>query len=356
MPIVPLYGHESIRRRLRRMIDTGSLAGSLLLEGLRGIGKQRLALWLAQLLVCDHDDKPCGTCLACRSVLELRHPDVFWVYPRPRLSDANATSDDVVEDLVEASAERAAKHGLYARPSGSGAIFLATTLTIVGKAAMSPSMGRRKIFIVGDAERMVAQEGSDQAANAFLKLLEEPPSDTTILLTSSEPGALLPTIRSRVVSIRCAPLADAEVLSFVRDPNAKAMLDSLDLPRGDAERVALARGAPGDLLSVEALSSARAGALRLLHASSARGAERYATALAHGSAGARGAFSDMLAELNVLLSQRAESSLLAGDTDGAYAAARAAVAVTEAQARADGNVSPQLTAAALMDALQGVPA
>jgi DNA polymerase-3 subunit delta' len=356
MPIVPLFGHDNIRRRLRRMVASGSLPGSLRFEGTRGIGKQRLALWLAQLLACESDDRPCGACLACRSVLELRHPDVFWVYPRPRLSDANATSQDVIEDLAESSQERVANHGLYARPSGSEAIFLATTLTIVGKAAMSPSMGHRKVFIVGDAERMIAQEGSDQAANAFLKLLEEPPQDSTILLTSSEPGALLPTIRSRVISVRCAPLPDEDVLAFVRAPVVKIALDALDLPRTDAERVALARGAPGDLLSVATLSVARASAMRLLRAASARGAERYAAALTLGSAGARGAFSDMLAELNALLRERAESSLSAGDSAGAYAAAKAVIAVTEAQDRADGNVSPQLTAAALMDALQRVPA
>jgi DNA polymerase III subunit delta' len=356
MPIVQLFGHESIRRRLRRMVDARSLPGSLLFEGVRGIGKQRLALWLAQLLVCESEDRPCGACLACRSVLELRHPDVFWVYPRPRLSDANATSEDVIEDLSEANQERIANHGLYVRPSGSEAIFLATTLTIVGKAAMAPAMGHRKVFIVGDAERMIAQEGSDQAANAFLKLLEEPPQDTTILLTSSESGALLPTIRSRVISIRCALLADADVLAFIREPNVKAVLDSLNLSRVDADRVALARGAPGDLLSAAGLSVARSAALSLLHASATRGAERYAAALAHGSSGARGAFSDMLAELNVLLRERAESSLATGDTAGAYAAAKAVIAVTEAQARADGNVSPQLTAAALMNALQQVPA
>ncbi len=355
MPIVQLFGHENGRRRLRRMVEGSTLPNSILLEGARGIGKQRLALWLAQLMVCERDDKPCGYCMACRSVLDLRHPDVFWVYPRPRLSDSNATADDVIEDLDESNRERVDAHGLYARPSGSEAIFLATTLTIVGKAAMSPAMGRSKVFIVGDAERMVAQEGSDQAANAFLKLLEEPPADTTIVLTSSEPGGLLPTIRSRVMSFRCAPLSDADVLGFVRDPRAKALLDTLDLPRSDAERVTIARGAPGDLLSSAALSAARAAALRVLRAAAANGAERYATALSQGSAGARGAFSDMLAELNVLLRERAESSLETGDMNGAYAAARAAAAVTEAQARADGNVSPQLSTAALLDALAGVP-
>ncbi|MDQ2890248.1 MAG: hypothetical protein M3R65_06790 [Gemmatimonadota bacterium] len=356
MPIIQLFGHESVRRGLRRMAETSTLPGSILLEGARGIGKQRLALWLAQLLVCEREETPCGTCMACRSVLDLRHPDVFWVYPRPRLTDPNATADDVIEDISESNQERLERRGLYARPSGTEAIFLATTLTIVGKAAMSPAMGRRKVFIVGDAERMVAQEGSDQAANAFLKLLEEPPADTTILLTSSEPGALLPTIRSRVVAIRCAPLGDTDVLAFVREPVAKAALDALDLPREDAERVRLARGAPGDLLSVAAVSAARNAALKLLHAGSSRGAERYAEALAQGSAGARGAFSDTLAALNVLLRDRAESALAKGDADGAYVASKAVVAVIEAQARADGNVSPQLATAALLDALAGVPA
>jgi DNA polymerase-3 subunit delta' len=338
------------------MIDAKSLPSSILLEGRRGIGKQRLALWLAQLLVCEREDKPCGTCMACRCVLDLRHPDVFWVYPRPRLSDTTATSEDVIDDLQTATVERLEKHGLYARPSGSEAIYLVTTLTIVAKAAMAPAMGTRKIFIVGDAERMVAQEGSDQAANAFLKLLEEPPADTTILLTSSEAGALLPTVRSRVTSVRCAPVEEARVLEFVRNPDVKAELDSLDLPRSDADRIALARGAPGDLLSVAALASAHAAALRLLQASSSRGADRYSTALAQGTAGARGAFSDMLEELNVLLRERAESAVAAGDTGGAYAAAMAAVAVVQAQSYADGNVNPQLTSAVLMDALHGVPA
>lgn len=355
MPIVPLYGHESIRRRLRGMLDAGALPGSMLFEGVRGIGKQRLSLWLAQLQVCERADRPCGLCMPCRSVLSLQHPDVFWVFPRPRLGEASATADDVIDDLHEASVGRAENHGLYARPSGSEAIFLATTLTIVGKAAMAPAMGRRKIFIVGDAERMVAQEGSDQAANAFLKLLEEPPADTTIILTSSEPGALLPTIRSRVISIRFAPLSELDVLAFVRDPDVKAALDLLALPRGDTDRVALARGAPGDLLSTVAISAARAAALKLLEAAGTRGPARYATALAQGAAGARGAFSDTLSELNVLLRDRAESAVAAGDAGGAYAAAKAAVAVTEAQARADGNVNPQLTAAALMDALDGIP-
>lgn len=355
MAIVSIYGHEASRRRLARLVESGTLPGSLLFEGRRGIGKQRLALWLAQLLVCEREVKPCGTCMPCRCVLDLRHPDVYWFYPRPRLKDADASTGEVLEDFGESNAERLAQHGLYARPSGSEGIFLVTIKTLVQRAALAPSMGRRKIFIVGDAERMVSQEGADQAANAFLKLLEEPPADTTVILTSSEPGALLPTIQSRVVGIRCAPLPEAEVLRFVHDPAVKDALDKLDLPREDAERVALAAGAPGDLLSMESRIAAREAARRMLSAASAGGGERYAAALSQGSASARGAFSESLAELNVLLRNRAERALQSGDTGAAYAASKAMTAVCEAQTRAEGNVSPQLISTALLRALESVP-
>jgi len=127
-------------------------------------------------------------------VLELHYPDLYWVYPRPRLKAADPDADDVLQDYAESTAERLEHHGLYAASSGAEGLYIATIKTIVQKAATSPAVGRRKLFVVGDADRMISQEGADQAANAFLKLLEEPPADTTLILTSSEPGALLPTI------------------------------------------------------------------------------------------------------------------------------------------------------------------
>jgi DNA polymerase-3 subunit delta' len=289
-------------------------------------------------------------------VLSLEHPDVYWAFPRPRLKESDNTPDDALEDLRDAAKERAAAGGLYARPPRSEGIYLTMIQALVQRAALSPAVARRKVLIVGDAERMVVQEGSDQAANAFLKLLEEPPEDTTIILTSSESGALLPTIHSRVVAMRCAPLADDEVLAFVRDPVAKAQLDTLDLPRADAERVRMAEGAPGTLLSMESRNAARAEARRILTAAASRGAERYATALAQGSASARGAFSDALGELALVLRERVSSALSSGDTSTAYRASRAIDAVCEAQARADGNVNPQLITAALLRALDGIGA
>ena len=348
MPIIDLYGHERLRERLSASIRAGTLPSSLLLQGPRGVGKQRLALWLAQRLLCTEVDAPCGTCKACRYVRELTHPDLHWVFPRPRLKDTDPDLEQVRDDYGEATAERATNRGLYAAPSGSEGIFVATVRSLVQRAAMAPAMGTRKIFIVGDAERMVPQEGSDMAANAFLKLLEEPPADTTIILTSSEPGALLPTIRSRVVAVRVPLLPDADVRAFLENLEVKKALDK-EGKSGTAERVRAAAGAPGRLLTGAGDAKATMNARRIIDAAtSARRALFYSTALSQGASGARGGFTDTLDALVELLGERARDALHRKDQASAATASKAVDAVLQAQTYANGNVSPQIIAAKLI--------
>src|SRR5205807_624331 len=156
-------------------------------------------------------------------------------------------------------------NGLYARPDGSASIYLYVAKYLVQRAVLTPALARRKIFVVGEAERMVPQASSQEAANAFLKLLEEPPANTTLILTSSEPGALLPTIRSRSVCVRVAPLTESDVRAFLADPIVASRLDF----SGDSaasELVRLAAGAPGKLIAREAWEAALRQARRLLEA------------------------------------------------------------------------------------------
>ncbi len=348
MPIIDLYGHELLRERLSESIRAGTLPSSLLLQGPRGVGKQRLALWLAEHLLCTEKNAPCGTCKACRYVRELTHPDLHWVFPRPRLKDSDPDLEQVRDDYGEATAERAANNGLYSPPSGSEGIYVATVRSLVQRASMSPAMGKRKVFIVGDAERMVPQEGSDMAANAFLKLLEEPPADTTIILTSSEPGALLPTIRSRLVSVRVSLVPDAAVRAFVENPDVKGVLDKAG-KAGTAERVRTAAGAPGRLLSGAGDAKATMNARRMIDAATGPQREHvYSTALSQGAAGSRGAFTDTLDALVELLGERARDALHKQDQASAASASNAVAAVLQAQTYADGNVSPQVVAAKLI--------
>lgn len=362
--LLPLHGHSALRARLVGAVARGDLPSSLLIEGPRGVGKQQLALWLGRLLLCEdpesdflvgESDSPKGAgrpsdrtrCRACKLTESIQHPDLQWVFPRPRLKGSSDPDlADIREDMAEGIAERLANGGLYEPPGGDEGIFIATIRSIVQTAVLKPAMARRKVFIIGDAERMVSQEGSDQAANAFLKLLEEPPADTTVILTSSEPGALLPTVRSRVIAVRALPLTDAEMKAFVED---KRIAPLLDLPTNSAELVKSASGAPGRLAERDAWTAAIDQATRFLDAASApdRG-RRVRVALSQGVSGARGKFSDTLDALTSLLHDRAQAAAGRGEDKRASGAARAIAVVERTKELATGNVNPQLLTAALI--------
>jgi DNA polymerase-3 subunit delta' len=355
--IIPLFGHESLQSRLRDMVTRGVLPHSILLHGPRGVGKQRLALWLGASLLCGGDAAaaPCGACQHCRYSGALAHPDLHWFFPRPRLKDSDADADEVREDYREAIADRVKAGGLYPPAAGNEGIFVSTVRALVAAAAMSPALARRKVFVVGDAERMVPQEGSEQAANALLKLLEEPPADTTLVLTTSEPGALLPTIRSRVVAFRIGPVGEESLRSMFAHPVVARRLDAEGAPRDPDDRIRAAAGAPGMLLGGPGWDEALQGARRLLDTLD-RGdrADRFRSAFAQGGSRARGGFSTMLDALTMLLHQRVRQSALASDEERAIGAARAIEAVERTKELARGNVSPQLASAALLSDLSGL--
>jgi DNA polymerase-3 subunit delta' len=344
VPLLPLIGHTPLRERLRTQWQSGRLPASILLHGPEGVGKQRLALWLGQMLLCTGEAAPCGECQGCRYALELQHPDLHWIFPRPRLKD-DPGPDDVKEDLGQAIADRVKEHGLYARPGGTEGIYVYVGRMLVQQAALSPALGRRKVFVIGDAERMVPQTSSPEAANAFLKLLEEPPASVTFILTSSEPTALLPTIRSRVVAFRVPRLSDADLRQFVAQPVVREALG----PGGsDEERLRLCDGAPGRLLGHDEQAAVFARARAFLEAAQG-GRERWLrAAFGQGGKGARGAYSDVLDAVSVLLHERSRTAAAAGHDQAALAAARAMRAVEEAKQAAQQNVSPQLLSARLL--------
>lgn len=352
MPILPLYGHETLRSRLRESQARGTLPATILLHGPRGIGKQRLALWLAQLLLCTADgERPCGTCRACGYVQLLGHPDVHWIFPHERFDLHDPTVQEIADAFADLIAERLESSGLYEPAASAHGIYVADIRALVHHAALTPALGARKVIIVGDADAMAGRSTEDAASNAFLKLLEEPPADTTIVLTTSEAGELLPTIRSRVIAIRVAPMAEHDVRAWLNDPAVVAALDARDVPKGVAARVDLAAGAPGTLLGGGSREVALASARRLLTAATGDRAARFRTAFTLGGSKARGPFTDALDALTTLLHQRARDAITHDDPRAAAAAARAIDAVLAARDRAGGNVNPQLIGAALLERL-----
>ncbi|MDB4884336.1 MAG: holB [Gemmatimonadetes bacterium] len=355
MPLLPIHGHAALRQRLDAAIRRDALPGSLLLHGPLGVGKQRLALWLGQRLLCIGDDpRPCGVCQHCRYALAGTHPDIHWYFPRPRLKSSDVSSADIEDDFREAIGDRL-KTGAYAPPPPEDAIFVATIRAIISSAALAPALGARKVYILGDAERMVVQEGAEEAAGAFLKLLEEPPTRATIILTSSEPGALIPTIRSRVVALRVPAQGQAAVDAVLAEPAMRVALAEAGVPDKIEEQRRLAAGAPGALLARGEWADAVARARRMLDAAGNRDRrEQFRSALGQGSSKSRGAFSTSLDALTTLLHERMRASADRGNNRGATAAAQALDAVEEAKERATHNVNPQLITGELLRRLEAL--
>jgi DNA polymerase-3 subunit delta' len=347
MSLLPLIGHDALRARFEDQIVRGTLPASILLQGPPGIGKQRLALWLGQRLLCSGTGPvlPCGECQHCRYTLDGVHPDLRWYFPMLKVRfGATPPLDDVDAECRAAVGERIVEHGLYPHPDGSHGIFVFISRLIVQQAVSTPAMAKRKVFVVGDADRMVPQAANPDAANAFLKLLEEPPADTTLILTTSEPGALLPTIRSRVVAFRVAPLIDTEVRSWLAQPPAadaagKGAMESL---------VRLAGGAPGSLIGAADRTAVIERAQALLAAASGGRERALRAAFTQGSSKARGAFTDVLDALTVLLHEQVELAVADGNADKATASAKAVRLVEEAKRAAEGNAIPQLVTAQLL--------
>lgn len=355
MPLLPLHGHESIRRRLDDAIGRDALPGSLLLQGPQGIGKQRLALWLGQRLLCTGPEpRPCGSCQHCRYALAGTHPDIHWYFPRPRLKDSDPSPEDVEDDFREAVGDRT-KTGVYAPPPPEDAILIATIRAMAHSASLLPALGARKVYVLGDADRLVVREDAEFAAGAFLKLLEEPPPRATIILTSSEPGALIPTIRSRVVAIRVPRLSSEAVDAVLSEPAMRDALATAGVPSRIDELRRLAAGAPGALLVRGEWTDALARARTMLDAALAGDRrEQMRASLVQGGAKARGAFSTSLDALSTLLHERARTAVEGGNARSASTATRALDAVEEAKESATGNVNPQLITSELLRRLEAV--
>jgi DNA polymerase-3 subunit delta' len=338
-----LYGHETARTHLLGAIRGGRLPQALLFEGPRGVGKQRLALWLAQALLCEQGEPgdACGSCRACRLVSTLSHPDLHWFIPlEPNKKGADA--DKQVELVEAALGEELAlrrERPLYEPPSGMAAHSIAAVRLLLRRLILTPAIARRKVFIVGDAERLIAQRASPEAANALLRALEEPPADTVFVLTAAEPNALLPTILSRVVRVRLSRLPDSVVTAFIHT-------ELPDLPNAD-RTVDEAEGSIGRVLARSGPSGPGQGDAAAAFLSTLRGnaADRYAAALRQTPFQARGGFTDMLDGLLERLRREARAG---GDT---RRIADAIALVMEAREHAQGNVNPQLLAAVLADGM-----
>jgi DNA polymerase III subunit delta' len=168
-----VVGHQQAQWLLGQAVASEQVTHAYLFAGPDGIGKTTLALAFAALLQCEQPDlvvgEPCGVCSACRRITHGNHPDVT---------------------LVEAEEGK--------RQLGIDAV----RDNVIHLANLAPSSGRWRIFVLPNVERM-----TPNTVNALLKTLEEPPERVVLLLTTTEPENLLPTLLSRCQIVPMQPLA-----------------------------------------------------------------------------------------------------------------------------------------------------
>ena len=223
MPFDTIIGHERPKRFLQSALRSGRLAHALLFHGEEGIGKLLTARVLAQAVNCEAEPAPeppdaCGACRSCHQIEAGSHPDVTILAATGEKGETDHTRE------------------------------------IESRFIYRPLIGRQKIVILDNADLL-----RREAANALLKTIEEPPPDSLIVLISSRPEALLPTIRSRCQELRFAPLALDMVEATVRRRRG--------LPEKDARFLAVISGGRLGLAleaEPEALRAERAGFLRLV--------------------------------------------------------------------------------------------
>jgi DNA polymerase-3 subunit delta' len=166
-----VIGQRRLLARLGENALKGDVAHAYELSGPRSIGKRTVAIRLAQTLLCTAEPRiagGCGTCLACRKVEHLTHPDLRLV---TRLTDLERDPD---KKLIAIEQIREMQQDL----------------------ALRPLEGSWRVVIVDDAADL-----SEHAEVALLKTLEEPPRHSVLLLLTPTPARLLETIRSRLVPL-----------------------------------------------------------------------------------------------------------------------------------------------------------
>jgi len=161
-----------------QFLRRGQLPQASLFTGPEGVGKKTLASSLAALANCKggNEDEVCGTCSSCVKEAVGHHPDIWLFQPHKNL------------------------------------IRIDTMRELNREVQFRPFEGRLRCFIIDQAETM-----TEEAANCILKTLEEPPDTSRLILISSFPHRLLPTIRSRCQAFSFHPLGREEILRYLED-------------------------------------------------------------------------------------------------------------------------------------------
>lgn len=250
MQFKDITGHTELKKQLAKGVDEGRISHAQLFTGESGSGALPLALAYAQYVNCTAraGGDSCGECPSCRKIAELAHPDLHFVYPvnTPKGGGSQKPASDVFlpqwRELWERTNgvfDEQTWYGAIEMDNQQGLITRSEADGIIRKLSFKSFEARYKTVIVWLPEKMRAE-----AANALLKILEEPWERTFFLLVSAMPELLLPTVLSRTQQVAVPGIDDEDM--------QKHLVGKYGLDPQDAARIT--RLAGGNLIRARQLA------------------------------------------------------------------------------------------------------
>jgi len=213
---------------LRGVLGSGRVPHALLFHGPEGVGKATTAETFGAALVCTNNrDGACGSCACCSLIAAGNHPDFLRVGRLTR------------KEIEKKERSRLTTQDPDAAEGDLGSQILVDQIrSLTSIVGLRPRQGRRRIFIVDPADRM-----NREAQNSLLKTLEEPPDHSALILVSSRPHLLLPTVRSRCFAVGFSAMRTGELTE---------LLQKRGMARPEAAaRAALSAGSLGGAIALD---------------------------------------------------------------------------------------------------------
>ncbi len=201
-----IIGQDKIKKYFLRAFESGTVPHSILLQGPPGTGKTAFSIDLAKILTCHNNGvKPCGECVSCRKFLKMEHPDVQLFFP---VTGTNLDKEKKAEEIQNMRISIVNNPYLVPETEKNATLSIEMVRMIKQSLRLQSYQGKGRVVILLGCDTLNHETG-----NALLKVLEEPPDKTTLILTTSSLENVLPTIKSRCRLISTSFLTEEQVVN-----------------------------------------------------------------------------------------------------------------------------------------------
>lgn len=219
-----IIGQKRVITILKNIYKSGKIAQGYLFFGKEGIGKDAVAIEFAKMINCDNLDtenlEACDNCRSCRSIRKLSSTYFSFITALPAGKretgeDAHPFSTLKDEDakfyLAELEKKSLDPYYKINMPNANN-IRIDSIRQIKREIYLTAQANKKKVFLISDADKMTLE-----GANSLLKILEEPPGNSLIILTTSRPNSLPPTIVGRCQKIQFDDISEKDMEAYLKE-------------------------------------------------------------------------------------------------------------------------------------------